>query len=376
MRLKFFVGALLLAILMVAAPGTLHAQVAIGVTVGFAPPEIPVYEQPICPGDGYIWTPGYWDYDSDAADYFWVPGTWILAPEVGYLWTPPWWGWGGSGFILTAGYWGPVVGFYGGINYGFGYFGTGFYGGRWDHDHFYYNTAVWHVGGDFHNVYNERVDIHNDVRVSYNGHGGIDARPTPQEEAAAHGRHIGPVAAQNQHIQAARSNQELRASVNHGAPPVAATAKPGAFTGGGVERASNNGSYKAPAGGNRPAEAGSNARTEGNSTKYTHPNDLPNERPTAPKTGDAKTDKQYQQQQDKLYQQQQKDRQKLQAQQDKEHQQAQKQQADAAKNQQMEERHAQQTQQLQQKHTQQMQQMQQRQSAPPASHGGGGGKPK
>jgi len=89
------------------------AQVAISVTI--APPELPVYEQPICPGDGYIWTPGYWAWDGD--DYYWVPGTWVLAPQVGYFWTPPYWGWGGSAFLFHAGYWGPVVGFYGGINY-------------------------------------------------------------------------------------------------------------------------------------------------------------------------------------------------------------------------------------------------------------------
>ena len=39
------------------------AQVAISVTI--APPELPVYEQPVCPGDGYIWTPGYWAWDGD-----------------------------------------------------------------------------------------------------------------------------------------------------------------------------------------------------------------------------------------------------------------------------------------------------------------------
>src|SRR5215470_13323301 len=60
----------------------------IDVVVSFGPPELPIYEQPFCPGDGYIWTPGYWAWDG--AEYYWVPGTWILAPEVGFLWTPPW----------------------------------------------------------------------------------------------------------------------------------------------------------------------------------------------------------------------------------------------------------------------------------------------
>jgi hypothetical protein len=368
MRLKCVVGSVLLAILMTAVPSVLHAQVRVGVAIAVAPPPLLVYEQPVCPGDGYFWTPGYWDYDYDASDYFWVPGTWVLPPEVGFFWTPGWWGWGGSGFIFNAGFWGPVVGFYGGINYGFGYFGNGFYGGRWDHGHFFYNTSVWHVGGDFHNVYNERVDIHNDIHVSYNGHGGIDARPTREEEAAARERQVGPVAAQTQHIQAARSDPQQRFSNNHGRPATIATAKPGDFHGNGSVRSEN-------AGGRTEGTAA--ARTEG-TRNIVHPNDLPAaERAGAPNTGNAKQDQKIQQQQEKLYNKQQQERQKLQTQQDKEHQQMQKQQVSEARTQQLEQKHSQQTQQLQQRHTQQVQQMQQR-SAPPASHSApsGGGRPK
>jgi hypothetical protein len=375
MRLKLVVGSVLLAILMMAVPNTLHAQVHVGVAIAVAPPPIPVYDQPVCPGDGYFWTPGYWDYDYDAGDYFWVPGTWVEPPEVGFLWTPGWWGWGGSGFLWNAGFWGPTVGFYGGINYGFGWFGTGFYGGRWEGGHFFYNTDVWHVGGGFHNVYNEHVDIHNDVHVSYNGHGGVDARATAQEEAAARERHVGPVAAQTQFRETARNDPQQRFSNNHGRPATVATARASDFHG-------NAGARGNEAGG-RPAENGArnetNARTEnGGSKTYTHPNDLPAaERPAAPNTGNAKQDKKYQQQQENLYNKQTQERQKLQSQQDKEHQQAQKQSANQQKQEQMEQRHSQQTQQLQQRHAQQTQQLQSRQ-APPASHAasGGGAKPK
>jgi len=114
-----------------------HAQVAVGISVGFAPPAIPVYTQPVCPGEGYIWTPGYWAWDPDFDDYYWVPGTWVEPPELGFLWTPGYWGWNGNAFVFYDGYWGPQVGFYGGIDYGFGYFGDGYVGGRWDHDHFF-----------------------------------------------------------------------------------------------------------------------------------------------------------------------------------------------------------------------------------------------
>src|SRR5258708_28412488 len=128
-----------------ALSGTASAQVAVEFSVGFAPPELPVYEQPICPGEGYIWTRGYWAWDDDDQDYYWVPGTWVLVPQVGYLWTPGYWGWGGEAYVFHVGYWGPVVGFYGGIDYGWGYTGRGYYGGRWDHDHFYYNRQANHL---------------------------------------------------------------------------------------------------------------------------------------------------------------------------------------------------------------------------------------
>src|ERR1700760_4687501 len=67
------------------------AQVAVGISVNLAPPPIPVYAQPPIPGDGYLWTPGYWAWDA-ATGYYWVPGTWVRPPAVGLLWTPPYWG--------------------------------------------------------------------------------------------------------------------------------------------------------------------------------------------------------------------------------------------------------------------------------------------
>ena len=41
-------------------PVSAPAYVDIGVSITVAPPVIPVYTQPICPGPNYIWTPGYW----------------------------------------------------------------------------------------------------------------------------------------------------------------------------------------------------------------------------------------------------------------------------------------------------------------------------
>ncbi len=378
---------LLLALVTLGMSAGALAQFRVAITI--APPALPVYEQPVCPGEGYIWTPGYWYWDDDAGDYYWVPGTWVEAPEVGYLWTPGWWGWGGEAFIFHEGYWGPEVGFYGGINYGFGYFGDGYAGGRWDNGHFFYNRAVTNVNvTNIHNVYNTTVVNSPRIsRVSYNGgNGGIEARPTAQEEAAARQRHLPPIAVQTRHVQAARSNQQLRASVNRGKPPIAATEKPGEFSGHSVIAAKEAGApYHPPANRGAAEHRGNeqpNREKEGRATENraavenprpvtaVHPRDLPAiEHATAPNTGDAKQNQKYQRQQEKLNAQQEKERQQLQQKQDHEHQQLAQQKADAAKTRQLEAKHQQQTQQLQQRHAAQRQQMQQRQQASrPSAH--------
>jgi hypothetical protein len=100
-----------------------------------------------------------------------------------------------------------------------GYFGRGYEGGRWDRDRFHYNRAVNNVNvTEIHKVYNTTVvNNYNTPQVNYNGgKGGVNERSTSQEEAALRERHIRPVAAQTQHIQAARPNQEMRASVERG----------------------------------------------------------------------------------------------------------------------------------------------------------------
>ena len=219
-----------------AMPSVSPAQISVGIGIHIGPPALPIYAQPICPGVGYMWTPGYWAYGPDG--YFWVPGTWVMAPAVGLLWTPGYWGWGGGGYFWHGGYWGPHVGFYGGISYGYGYTGVGFVGGEWRGGAYHYNTAVTNVNTTIiHNTYNTTVVNNNTTvnRTSYNGGtGGVAAQPTATEAAAAREPHTPATTLQTQHEQAASSNRELLASVNHGAPAVAATAKPGSFNGPGV----------------------------------------------------------------------------------------------------------------------------------------------
>jgi hypothetical protein len=366
MRTLVVICSLIFSVILMALSAASFAQ--IGISVSFGPPALPIYEQPICPGDGYIWTPGYWGWDGD--DYYWVPGTWVLAPEIGFLWTPGYWGWGGGAFFWHEGYWGPHVGFYGGINYGFGYWGHGYEGGRWDHDRFYYNTYVNHVNETIiHNTYNTRIENVSENRVSYNGgNGGINVRPSGEEENYGRERHAGPIAAQNQHVQQARSNPDLRASANHGSPPIAATSRPGDFHGSAVPAREAGAPYKAPepAGNvNRPPNA-----NEARTNNYNHATEVQSHQYTTTSTGNPTTDKKYQQQQDKLAAEQNQEHQKLQQQQEKEHQQMTQKNATDAQKQEMEQRHAQQTQQIEQKHAQQQQKVQTyqqpHQSGPPA----------
>ena len=208
------------------------AHAGVFISVRFAPPALPIYVQPPCPEPNLIWTPGYWAYDYDAEQYYWVPGAWVPAPYEGALWTPPYWGWDDDVYIFHPGYWGWHVGYYGGVNYGFGYMGVGFVGGEW-HDHdFEYNTAVVNVNRTIiHNTYVNETIVHNTTivnnRVSYEGGpGGVRHDPTPQERVAFHEEHLSPTHSQLQHMQEARLERTNFYNANHGRPQTVALPRP------------------------------------------------------------------------------------------------------------------------------------------------------
>jgi hypothetical protein len=228
MKVRRIVQMLMLAAVLLSLPLASYGQINIGIAVNIAPPVLPVYAQPICPGPNYIWTPGYWAWSG--YDYYWVPGTWVVAPAVGLLWTPGYWGWGTGGYFWHAGYWGPHIGFYGGVNYGYGYFGTGFGGGYWRGNSFFYNTAISHVNTTvIRNVYVNKTVINNVNinRVSYNGGtGGINTRPNAQEDRALQERRMGPVGAQEQHQRFAQQDKTNFFQQNRGNPAHAALARP------------------------------------------------------------------------------------------------------------------------------------------------------
>ena len=154
----------------------------------------------------------------------------MAAPYEGALWTPGYWGYGDSRYFWHPGYWGPHIGFYGGINYGFGYVGAGFLGGFWSNNGFHYNRAVTNVNTTtIANVYNYRVvnNVVTNTYVSYNGgSGGVRYQPSRAELAASREPHVPPLAAQVQVVRSAATNRAQFASANRGRPQVVAMAQP------------------------------------------------------------------------------------------------------------------------------------------------------
>jgi len=213
------------------------AQTDIGVQI--APPPMPYMQQPPLPAPNAIWTPGYWAWDDWWGDYYWVPGTWVQPPRAGLLWTPGWWAYSAGRYRWHAGYWAPKVGWYGGINYGYGYNGHGYDGGAWRGGRFFYNNAVTNVRmSGIDAVYSRPIDLKprtvvNNTRVSYaGGPGGAIGRPSPAQMAAGRGAHITPVPDQTAVMRAAQANRDAFSTVNMGHPKVVALSHPGAIPAG------------------------------------------------------------------------------------------------------------------------------------------------
>jgi hypothetical protein len=191
------------------------------------PPPLPDYEQPPAPDPNYLWAPGYWGWGPEG--YYWVPGYWVEAPYEGALWTPGYWGFVGGRYRFHHGFWGLHIGFYGGIDYGFGYTGYGYDGGYWNGGSFYYNTAYNRVNVNvIRNVY-----VHGSGGggrfsggVSYNGgRGGVQASPRPAEIAVMHEQRRAPMPAQVALQQQSAQNRQALYSQNKGRPAEAVSAR-------------------------------------------------------------------------------------------------------------------------------------------------------
>jgi hypothetical protein len=206
-----------------------------------APPPIPSYAQPALLEEGYLWMPGFWARREDVRDYYWVPGTWVKPPREGLLWTPPYWSRVDGGYVFHAGFWAEAAGFYGGIDYGYGYTGDGYQGGRWDNGTFFYNRAANNLGSlNIAHVYDQPIAATDQsARVSFNGGSlGTKARPTAEQERLARGRNVAPTAEQQQHFDMAAKDRSLYSKLNRYEPGIAATSHAGVLDGRDITRSS------------------------------------------------------------------------------------------------------------------------------------------
>jgi hypothetical protein len=229
--MKFFPEKILGTFLFIAllALGATPAFSQVSFSIDVAPPPLPEYEQPACPDDGYLWTPGYWAYGDYG--YYWVPGTWVQPPQVGLLWTPGYWGWRGNNYAFYPGYWGNDVGFYGGINYGYGYGGDGYRGGHWQGGSFYYNSNANNFGSaNVRNRYADATAGGAAGNISFNGgEAGVQAQPSEQQKQFAAARHVQPTSVQMAHARAASLDRGQLASANGGRPATPAVATPKSY---------------------------------------------------------------------------------------------------------------------------------------------------
>ncbi|WP_432377347.1 YXWGXW repeat-containing protein [Duganella sp. P38] len=135
------------------APSTASAQVGVSIVIGNAPPP-PRIETLPAPRRGYVWAPGYWNWDGhrhvwaaghwerevvgsswrqaewvrDGGGWRFAPGGWVTvggpgrvdyitvappppryeripAPRAGYIWAPGYWDWRGNRHEWVGGSW-------------------------------------------------------------------------------------------------------------------------------------------------------------------------------------------------------------------------------------------------------------------------------
>ena len=83
------------------APLQASAQVNINVNIGAEPPP-PRYERVPSPRKGYIWAPGYWNWNGHR--HVWTDGHWERA-RSGYAYQNASWYQDGHGWHLNKGHW-------------------------------------------------------------------------------------------------------------------------------------------------------------------------------------------------------------------------------------------------------------------------------
>lgn len=80
-----------------------QAQVSVNIAIG-VPPPAPIYEVVPAPRPGYVWMPGYWDWDDHYHKHAWKKGRWEHE-RPGYVYESPRWTQSRDGWVLVPGRW-------------------------------------------------------------------------------------------------------------------------------------------------------------------------------------------------------------------------------------------------------------------------------
>jgi hypothetical protein len=80
-----------------------QAQVSVNIAIG-VPPPAPVYEVVPAPRPGYVWAPGYWDWDDHYHKHAWKQGRWERE-RPGYAYESARWIQSRDGWVLVPGRW-------------------------------------------------------------------------------------------------------------------------------------------------------------------------------------------------------------------------------------------------------------------------------
>jgi len=77
------------------------AQASLNISIG-TPPPAPIYEAVPAPRAGYVWAPGFWNWEGSR--HVWTKGHW-MAERRGYAWVPDRWEHGNGGWHREEGHW-------------------------------------------------------------------------------------------------------------------------------------------------------------------------------------------------------------------------------------------------------------------------------
>jgi len=92
------------AALLVASIGAASPVQAQGhIRVRVAPPALRVEARAAPPGAGYVWVPGFWNWNGSA--HVWVGGHWMTPPRTDYVWRPARWTAESGVWVFAPGGW-------------------------------------------------------------------------------------------------------------------------------------------------------------------------------------------------------------------------------------------------------------------------------